>query len=491
VTVSADAISLDRNIAWRTAFIGALLLWPLILFGRPAYFADSTSYYKGGRAAVAFVESKLRRPNVEGQAAVSLPATAPSAGASEAAEAKGARSIPYSVAAYVLGGPKGSLLLLALAQAFATAFVIAVTMGVARVRRARHVAAVGIVVAGATPAACFASLTVPDIWAGLLIAALVCIATAGERLSTGLKLTLVLLAGFAVASHASHPPLAAGLCALGAIWLWCGPERKPRQISWLVAPLLLGVAATVVSGFIGFGTVSLAAKRFPLALARSIEDGPARWYLERHCMTKHYAVCEVFGSNIPRTVPEFLWKPNGLDVRATPAQMDRIRDEEQEILVAAAQAYPKDQAGAVVKNIALQIVTFGLTTTQFEYRIALDAAGSPHMVNGDRPHPYLIGALEWLSIVTALAGITWLAWRFRRLMSDQRAMAMLMVAGLLGNAVICAVFSGVADRYQARVIWLVPLFALLFLFSDRHRLRQSTQDDGQDPAAFPTAQPRT
>ncbi|WP_222949829.1 hypothetical protein [Sphingomonas sediminicola] len=49
---------LDRDLAWRTLLFAALLLWPLILFGRPAYIADSAAYVKGGKASVEFVIGK-------------------------------------------------------------------------------------------------------------------------------------------------------------------------------------------------------------------------------------------------------------------------------------------------------------------------------------------------------------------------------------------------------------------------------------------------
>lgn len=32
------------------------------------------------------------------------------------------------------------------------------------------------------------------------------------------------------------------------------------------------------------------------------------------------------------------------------------------------------------------------------------------------------------------------------------------------NAFICSSFSTVLDRYQSRIIWLIPLFALIILF---------------------------
>lgn len=459
-------VRLDRVLAARTALMALLLLWPLLVFGQPAYFADSLSYYKGGRAAVAFVADKI--------APVAAPAAsnvAPPAGASsvvaEAEQAKGARSILYSVAAYVLRAPGADMALLAVAQALATALTIAVAAGLAGVQRHRAFALIAIVIAGATPAAYFANLIIPDIFAGMLILALAMIATAGERLSRALRVVLVLIASFAVTSHASHIPLAGGLSVLGLAWLVFGGGAQRRLIPWLLAPLVLGVVATVATGFVGFGTVSLAAKRFPLALARSVEDGPARWYLEKNCATKHYAVCEVFGDKIPETVPTFLWAPDGLDGRATLDQMNRIREEEQEILVEAAKAYPGEQSSATLHNIALQTVYFGLNEARFDERIELDDTGAPYLVPTGADHEGLATIVEWLSILSAFGGILWLGWRFRRLAREEQAMVVLVLCGLLGNAVICAVFSGVAERYQARVIWLVPLLALSFALRPR------------------------
>ena len=68
---------------------------------------------------------------------------------------------------------------------------------------------------------------------------------------------------------------------------------------------------------VGFGEASVAPKRYPFALARSVADGPGLWHLEKHCDTYHYAVCEVF-DDIPKGVGEFLWEETGLRYRATP-----------------------------------------------------------------------------------------------------------------------------------------------------------------------------
>jgi hypothetical protein len=139
---------------------------------------------------------------------------------------------------------------------------------------------VAVTVAAATPAACFADFVMPDLFAGLAICIFAVLAARLNHLSAGARLTLVGVGAIAVACHSSHIPLAAGMCLLGAGWIILGlppTERRLPAISWLLAPLALGATATILFGFVGFNEVSLAPKRFPLTLARSLEDGPARW----------------------------------------------------------------------------------------------------------------------------------------------------------------------------------------------------------------------
>jgi hypothetical protein len=72
--------------------------------------------------------------------------------------------------------------------------------------------------------------------------------------------------------------------------------------------------------------------------------------------------------------------------------------------------------------------------------------------------------------------MAWAVWRFDRLDARGRATLLLVISGLVINALICVVFSGIAGRYQARVIWLLPLFILsLLAATDRQARNRSLQ----------------
>jgi peptidoglycan/LPS O-acetylase OafA/YrhL len=44
-----------------------------------------------------------------------------------------------------------------------------------------------------------------------------------------------------------------------------------------------------------------------------------------------------------------------------------------------------------------------------------------------------------------------------------RAFAVVVIAGVVANAVVCAALASSLDRFQARVIWLLPFLALSML----------------------------
>jgi hypothetical protein len=85
----------------------------------------------------------------------------------------------------------------------------------------------------------------------------------------------------------------------------------------------------------------------------------------------------------------------------------------------------------------------------------------------------------WLQRMTVIISILWLVLRFTRpdvraALGDARVhgpnVEVLLISAGIGlsgalvvNAAVCGVLSGVNDRYQARLIWLVPLLAVLAL----------------------------
>jgi hypothetical protein len=464
-------LRLDRRFLLFTLLAALLLSWPLLVFGRPAYIQDSAAYYKGGRAAVSFALGKLDRSEAATRGAQpGQEAALPTAPAEETAkDVSGVRSITYSVAAYLLSAPGVTLVLLTIAQALATGALMVAALGAFGGLPAGRTTAALIVLAGTTTAAPVAFFAVPDIFAGLLIGSMVLLTTVASRLSSGVRLLCAGIATFAVTAHASHIPLAGGLTILGLGWIAVSRHYKrplPQWTwAWVVAPLVLGGLTILALNRVAFGETSLAAKRYPFVLARSINNGPGRWYLEEHCPELHYTICTLYPDGLPKGgALEFLWGKNGVVERATPAQMDRIRAEEADIVLAAAREYAGFEARKLTFNVARQLVRF--RPYPFLNHLVLDHTGTPQLPPAPQGNEKLLAIIGVLTAISAAIGTLCLGWIFLR-KRPLRPVIALMFLGIIGNAATCVLLAAVAHRYQARVIWLVPLFALALLGSLR------------------------
>lgn len=468
-SVASRHVELDGRLAVLTLIATLFFIWPLLAYGRPGYIPDSAAYYKGGRAAVTHVLGPVQGSNMNLAPAKAASSAIDSTGRIEApsgaggsSEVRGSRAVAYSLAAYILRAPDPAMWLLAAAQALAAGFLSAVTL-LLFTRDTRKIWWKLAFLAIATPVAFVSGVIVPDIFAGLVILVIALIATEYARMSNGVRAASVAIAAAGITFHASHLPLGltVTLSALAVMALMRDRQSiPPGQWALVLSPFMLGAAATIALNLVAFGGPSLTGKRYPLTLARSVANGPGKWYLEKNCSHLKFAVCEVFPDRLPDTVNGFLWGEGGVKERATPEQLDRIRAEESEVVLAAARAYPLHEIGQLAENFAKQLILFepGLG---LESKIGLDADRVPVL----QPAPYSKGWIRLVHLLTMVSVTAGTVLLYRRLRSDQTMMPIvaIVVAGLVLNAAICVFFSGVTDRYQARVIWLIPLLALAAL----------------------------
>ena len=321
----------------------------------------------------------------------------------------------------------------------------------------------GAAVALLTSASWYAAYATPDIFAGVTIVGALALTVFFDRAPSTLRLTLVALVAFCITTHGSHLLVGFGTLVTGAaahFWLHRATRADAfRKAIWFASPMLVAAAALLCVSYAAFGEASLAPKRYPIQLARSVADGPGAWYLRDHCATEHYAVCEIYGPNPPRQVNEFLWGPNGVRRRATPEQMERIRAEESVIVRRAAMAYPAEQVRRSVRNSLTQFFQFGLRALVFGERMV--AGEDPSVMKSSTDRPGLRKAGDAI-VHAGFFGALVLLWIFRRRLTQAETAAVsVAVAGLAVNAIVCGVLSGVTDRYQGRVAWVLPALAII------------------------------
>ncbi|MFL5338432.1 MAG: hypothetical protein ACJ8H8_36035 [Geminicoccaceae bacterium] len=450
--------------------VAVALLWPTLLNWHPYLFWDTYGYFLQGKAYSQLLLgwSGLAPPPPEtGQGWIG-------AAGRMLARDPSIRSPTWSLLTYGLAvGSAAGFWLLALFDALVAAATLELTL----VRlfgldaRRRLLVLVGMTLL--TPLPWFASYLMPDLYAGLLVLAAALLVFAWGRLTLAERIATSILYLGSISFHLSHVLLAAGLLAMAVLLPLTGSRRLDRL--WRLAlPLLAAVALLLGVGLVGFGAATLTPIGAPFLLARAWEDGPVRAYLERACPSAGWAICPYLG-RVADTAQEFLWRPHdsywAMDLPTRAA----LRAEEPAIVLRAVLADPLGQIRGSLANLVTQLGRFGLE----DLVLGRGAAVTPD----DYTFVYLPSApaavwgLAWFTglayastIAAAIGLVTWWMARRDHATIAARQLVLSVLGALVLNAAVCGILSGPQDRYQGRVIWLLPLLAAALLLQPAGRL---------------------
>src|SRR5229473_3378508 len=286
----------------------------------------------------------------------------------------------------------------------------------------------------------------------------------------------VLIAWWGVVSHASHLLLACGLCLfLLAVLVVQGNRLLPslRAIRPVAAILLAAVLAQVGLNAYLYRQPSLNGNRPPFLLACVIADGPGRWYLQKHCGNSHLAICDRL-DKLPDNVDEILWGQQGWSEASTEEQKEMSR-EEMTVVLGALREYPREELRIFGVHFWGQLLAFGVYGHDANAWIGenIDAAmpgqasryRRSRQAQGTLDEDFFSSVQDWAVIVSVFVIGLWAVFA-RRLWSRRLAGLTAIVAYVvLANAAVTGNLSNVEDRYEARVIWLVPLLACTFVLT--------------------------
>lgn len=442
------------------ALVAAIALcWPMLFTTAPLGYFDTASYQTDGEAAVQMVHQVLA-PLFTPPASDGLTATTD--GALTAGRVDGPvvsiRSAAYSVFVFAASGTAIGLVLPVILQTAMTLYLFLAwvprPLAFTPIPTAIGFAGVGL----ATTLPWFASYAMPDILVAAMVLYFAILLGAIDQARGWQVIVIGAIGTFAVLSHYANPPLALALCC--AILGW---RTLTRRLTWQVAvmaiiPVLLPVPINMAANMATDSGPSIAPKRLPLVLARSLEDGPARWYLAEACDTEGYAICELF-DEIPDNLGAFLWSDDGIS-SATDGQLRQIQEQEFEILVETMKAYPLAQTRALLGNAALQMVSVG--TGQILPRLPDSKGVFPTAT--DKAEEYrAIGVFDVVVKVTTAFGVAALL-ALAALGRLPGYIALTFALVLFATVVNGAVFGGLSapvDRYQSRFAWLFPALAVV------------------------------
>jgi len=330
------------------------------------------------------------------------------------------------------------------------------------------------VLTAATPLPFLVSQLIPDLFAPLLVIALVLLTVLADRLGQWERRALAAFCVLAIVVHHSHLLLAVVLLAvliplrrvLGA------PAALGRAglARLALIPVLAGAAMAGVN-LAGRGVLALSPYGQVFLLARLQQDGPAADVLARDCPRADWSLCD-YRDALPQNSDIFLWDPAGVLIRAGGAK--RVAPEAAAIVAEAIRTEPLAVLRAMAANAAAQLGKFDsrdglepwpLTVTRvitgdFPPQ-TLAAYAAARQTRGETLLPPWLAALHRAAalagIVAALVCLPLCVTRRQ----PQAALCAATLAALLANAAITGALSGPHDRYQSRIIWLATLGALL------------------------------
>ena len=315
----------------------------------------------------------------------------------------------------------------------------------------------------------------PDCFTALVVLCVYLLAFHERELGLLRSSALVALGAFAVAAHPSHLVLAgflfvALLVARAMLWMRKNSSRPGPRLLAPAGVCILGVALTLAANYHYKREFFLSRAGASFVFARMLQDGIVMRLLDDTCPQSGYVLCR-WRDSLPATADAWLWTPNSPFFKlghfvGTAAESGRIvRD--------ALLRYPLMQIEKAATDAAIQFVRFrtgdqiasqqwvlGPVLGQY-IPMQMPAYLAARQQRGEidfRPISHLHVAIGWLSLV-ALAVILAMAIRTRhRVPSTLLGFVLLALAG---NAAICGILSGPHDRYQSRLIWIVPFAILL------------------------------
>ncbi|ALG89669.1 MULTISPECIES: hypothetical protein [Actibacterium] len=475
-----------RSGLWYAAALAACLV-VLVLNGKPLFYFDTGSYIDQGEAALR--QAGLLERRVPG---------APGAGHAPGADdtVNGSRSAVFSVvmAALAQGGNLAALTLLN-----ALAVIIAVWLPARIAARLycppRPVAAlVGLsLIAAATGSLPFyVAYLMPDTFAPVLLLVIATLTVFARDMKPWEVILALLLGVFAVVSHLSHLAIALLLVPVSLV---VSPLLARRR--WWLPPLL--VALIAAGGIAERSLFKVAAATVgdsevvynPFLTARLIEDGPGLRFLERNCPDASIATCALYDalslSDDPwrLTATHIIFEDSrrlGSFKLMTPEDQRAVAQEQVPFFLMVLKALPARTVYAFAHNTMTQVALFRVDMTVPTERMIAKLSGhkglGPDGFSGGR----LTQDTGWLAVVTPIQGMIY-SLSFAALLvlvlwpgfatPYLKALAIMLVLGILANAFVCGGISQPATRYGGRVIWLLPMAAtLLLMFTETVSVRR-------------------
>lgn len=198
-----------------------------------------------------------------------------------------------------------------------------------------------------------------------------------------------------------------------------------------------------------------------------VEMGVVDTYLAENCDRKHYEICQ-HKDTLPNN---FIWASNSpirktggwegskkeyseiiKDILTTPKYLKTVVYESLWLTLKQFFHFDTGEAGKPTERVEMSI-SLCYPHEYLSFSTARQSSGTLNFAFVNYIQTLILGACFFIFLLIFI---------YRRLTLRYRLFIIFILAGLVINAWVCGTFSGVFFRYQARLVWLVPLPLFLY-----------------------------
>ena len=488
----------NQHRSWRIGslfLLGAttvLCLSVVLLNGGPLFYYDTGSYIRQGDVVLNMILPADQAGAADGTMR----------GIDDDSTADGSRSLFYGmiIAALFRAGALSVVALLQFAAVMLAAFLVA---GAAKrcldaPMKTLTLVAVPLLAAASTALPFYIAYMMPDIFAAILLIVIAGLAVFGRTMSVRDLLLMLGLALLAVLVHPSHMAIA-GLM-IPFVILVALLRKTPgrwRATALLVLVVLVAITERKAFEFAAETVVEKTVTYTPHITARLIVDGPGMTYLNETCPDQDEPTCALHEalswSDDPYrlTASHIIFEQSpklGSFRLMTPENQQRVAAGQRDFFISVFLSQPFSTSWAFGENAYDQLLrnSIGMTVPTESMldsarRLARLGDNQRDLFKGGRlaadrgwiePVNTVHEAVYMLSFGVILICLLWPG----RVPADIKLFALLILIGLFMNALVCGGVSQPADRYGARVMWLLPFTAaFLILFLPRRKTRPDSR----------------
>ncbi|MEO6093083.1 MAG: hypothetical protein ABIT04_08615 [Novosphingobium sp.] len=335
----------------------------------------------------------------------------------------------------------------------------------------------------------FASFLMPDFLTGIVVIAAAALLTGWPRMRLAVRCQWLMLLLFGLISHNTNIVITGMLLAVGFLLVWIVGRRAPLAGGLaLVATLAAALGLQAAAGLAVSMVYHAESSNPPFLTATLAEDPPGYHYLRDTCPDNGFRVCKFIGQ-LPEDSNDFLWSHEpgrALYATASDELRSTLSSEQFPFALAVLRHDFFGQLAASFDHFVAQLRQFSLLAVAYSPglnahllellpRDRTDELRASRLYEGRLPLSRF-NLVNRVAIALSLVGIViFLIRDFPRsgtvdLSRQLWLFVMLVILGVVFNAAVTGVLSNVTDRYQARVIWLIPAAALLIAASRRGAL---------------------